>query len=50
MPYYNLKRIWTPLEFVGVKIYKDQESNKYFRKNRTGQYKSVGSPPRRNDS
>lgn len=30
MPYINMKEIWTPLKLVGVKFYRDADSNSIF--------------------
>lgn len=30
MPWYNLKKVWTPLEIVGIRIYRELEEGSYW--------------------
>lgn len=42
MPAMYLKRIWTPLELLGISVFKDQEDGKYYYKKQGGHLKRIG--------
>ncbi len=40
MPYFNMRKVWTPLQFLGVKLYKTDDGI-YFIKFFNGSHKMV---------
>lgn len=42
MPAMYLKRIWTPLEWLGISVFKDQEDGQYYYKKQGGNLKRIG--------
>lgn len=42
VPAMYLKRIWTPLEWLGISVFKDQEDGQYYYKKQGGNLKRIG--------
>lgn len=30
MPYYCMEKVWTPLELIGLRLYRDQQTKTWF--------------------
>jgi len=42
MPAMYLKRVWTPLELLGISVFKNQEDGNYYYKKQGGHLKRIG--------